>query len=83
MSRSVPWDAIPTPTADLSVLRVAGTTGVAIFWGRDAGAQCLLIIELDGDHTAQFRRDVVFLHGILQKHARCSLLTPEYRRVGR
>lgn len=50
MSRSVPWDAIPTPAADLSVLRVAGTTGVAIFWGRDAGAQCLLIIELDGDH---------------------------------
>jgi hypothetical protein len=64
MSRSIPWDAITTPSADLSVLRVAGTTGVSIFWGRDAGAQCLLIIELDGDHTAQFRRDVVSLHGI-------------------
>lgn len=64
MRRSVPWNAIPTPVADLSVLRVAGTTGVPIFWGRDAGAQCLLIIELDGDHTAQFRRDVVSLHGI-------------------
>lgn len=64
MSRSVPWDAIPTPAVDLGVLRVAGTTGVPIFWGRDAGAQCLLIIELDGDHTAQFRRDVVSLHGI-------------------
>lgn len=64
MSRSVPWDAITIPSADLSVLRVAGTTGVSIFWGRDAGAQCLLIIELDGDHTAQFRRDVVSLHGI-------------------
>lgn len=64
MSRPVPWDAIPTPAADLSVLRVAGTTGVAIFWGRDALAQCLLIIELDGHHTVQFRRDVVSLHGI-------------------
>lgn len=64
MSRPVPWDAIPTPAADLSVLRVAGTTGVAIFWGRDAAAQCLLIIELDGEHTVQFRRDVVSLHGI-------------------
>lgn len=64
MSKSVPWEAIPTPAADFSVLRVAGTTGVPIFWGRDAGAQCLLIIELDGDHTAQFRRDVVSLHGI-------------------
>jgi hypothetical protein len=64
MSRSVPWDAIPTPAADLGVLRVAGTSGVPVFWGRDAGAQCLLIIELDGDHTGQFRRDVVSLHGI-------------------
>ena len=64
MSRPVPWDAIPTPATDLSVLRVAGTTGVAVFWGRDAAAHCLLIIELDGDHTVQFRRDVVFLHGI-------------------
>ena len=64
MSRPVPWDAIPTPAADLSVLRVAGTTGVAIFWGRDAAAQSLLIIELDGEHTVQFRRDVVSLHGI-------------------
>lgn len=64
MSRSVPWDAIPIPAADLSVLRIAGTTGVSIFWGRDTGGQCLLIIELDGDHTAQLRRDVVSLHGI-------------------
>lgn len=64
MNSPVPWDAIPTPAADLNVLRVAGTTGVAIFWGRDAGAQCLLIIELDGDHTVQFRRDLVSLHGI-------------------
>ena len=64
MSRPVPWDAIPTPAAELSVLRVAGTTGVAIFWGRDVAAHCLLIIELDGDHTVQYRRDLVSLHGI-------------------
>lgn len=64
MSRPLPWDAIPTPAADLSVLRVAGTIGPAVFWGRDAAAHCLLIIELEGDHTVQFRRDVVSLHGI-------------------
>ena len=64
MRRSVPWDAIPIPAADLSVLRVGGISGVPIFWGRAPGAQCLLIIELDGDHTGQFRRDVVSLHGI-------------------
>ena len=64
MSRPVPWDGIPTPTADFTVVRVAGTAGVPIYWGRDTGAQCLLIIELDGDHTAQFRQDTVTLHGI-------------------
>jgi hypothetical protein len=64
VSKPVPWDAIPTPAADLSVLRVAGTIGVAVFWGRDTKAQRLLVIELDGDHTALFRRDVVSLHGI-------------------
>ncbi|WP_298331361.1 PD-(D/E)XK motif protein [Asticcacaulis sp.] len=64
MSKPVPWDAIPTPTTDLSVLRVAGTTGVAVFWGRDNTGQCLLVIELAGDHTALFRREVVSLCGI-------------------
>lgn len=64
MSKPVPWDSIPTPSADFSVLRVAGTSGVPLYWGRDAVAQCLFVIELDGDHTAHFRRDKVPLHGI-------------------
>ena len=64
MSRSVPWDSIPTPAADFTVVRVAGTSGVSIYWGRDTGAQCLLIVELQGDHKAQFRRDTMALHGI-------------------
>lgn len=65
MSRSaVPWDNIPTPAADFTVVRVAGTIGVPIYWGRDTGAQCLLIVELLGDHAAHFRRDTVALHGI-------------------
>ncbi len=64
MTESVPWDSIPTPGADFTVVRVAGTTGVPIYWGRDAAAQCLLIVELEGDFTAQLRRDTVSLHGI-------------------
>lgn len=64
MSKLVPWDDIPTPAADFIVVRVAGTTGIPIYWGRDVAAQCLLIVELEGDFTAQFRRDTVLLHGI-------------------
>lgn len=64
MSRSVPWDSIPTPAANFTVVRVAEAGGIPIYWGRDTGAQCLLIVELQGDHAAQFRRDMVTLHGI-------------------
>ncbi|MEI7175988.1 MULTISPECIES: PD-(D/E)XK motif protein [Pectobacterium] len=64
MSRSVPWDSIPTPAADFTVVRVAEAGRIPIYWGRDTGAQCLLIVELQGDHAAQFRRDMVTLHGI-------------------
>lgn len=64
MSRPVPWNGIPTPAADFNVVRVAGTTGISIYWGRDVAAQCLLVVELEGDFTAQFRRDAVLLHGI-------------------
>lgn len=64
MSKSMPWDDIPIPATDLSVLRVAGTTGIPIYWGRDTGAQCLLIMELEGDHTPQFRHYTISLHGI-------------------
>lgn len=64
MNRPMPWEGIPAPAADFTVVRVPGTTGVPIYWGRDAAAQCLLIVELDGDFTAQLRRDTVSLHGI-------------------
>lgn len=64
MSKDTPWDEIPASTTDFSVLRVAGTTGVPIYWGRDTVAQCLLVVELEGDFTAHFRRDTVSLHGI-------------------
>lgn len=64
MNKSVPWDGIPAPAADFNVVRVAEATGVPIYWGRDTAAQCLLIVELEGDFTAQFRRDTVSLHGI-------------------
>ena len=64
MSSPVPWDGIPIPMSDLNVLRVVEASGVPIYWGRDTEGQCLLIVELEGDHTVQFRRDMVSLHGI-------------------
>lgn len=64
MSRTSPWDSVPTPAADYTVVRVANLKGVPIYWGRDTAAQCLLIVELTGDHTEQLRSESVTLNGI-------------------
>lgn len=63
-SRTSPWDSVPTPVADYTVVRVADLQGVPIYWGRDIASQCLLIVELTGDHTEQLRSEGVTLNGI-------------------
>jgi len=64
MNRSTPWEQIAEPSTDYNVKRVADTTGIPFYWGKDTTGQCLLIIELEGDHTYQYRRDVTHLNGI-------------------
>ena len=64
MSSETPWDDIGSPKADFNVRKVAGTDATPIFWGKNVQGNCLLIIELDGDHSTQFRNDVITLHGI-------------------
>lgn len=63
-SRPSPWDSVPTPVTDYTVVRVPDLRGVPIYWGRDTASQCLLIVELAGDHTDQLRSDSVTLNGI-------------------
>lgn len=64
MSRATPWDDIGSPTADYNVRRVAGSSSIPLFWGKDVDGDCLLIIELAGDHHSQFRKDGTSVHGI-------------------
>ena len=64
MSRNTPWDEIGNPNADYNVRKVAGISQIPIFWGKDVNGNSLLIIELEGDHGPQFRKDVTFAHGI-------------------
>ena len=63
-SRRTPWEQIAEPRTDYNVRRVADTTGIPFYWGKDTAGQCLFIIELEGDHTSQYRRDVTRLNGI-------------------
>lgn len=64
MPDSSPWDDIAVPGSDFNVRQVAGETAVPCFWGRDAGGACLFIVELQGDHAAQFRKNAVTVNGI-------------------
>lgn len=64
MPDSSPWDDIAVPGSDFNVRQVAGDTAVPCFWGRDAGGACLFIVELQGDHAAQYRKNAVTVNGI-------------------
>jgi hypothetical protein len=65
MMREVsPWDDIALPSKDLNVRQVAGEMAVPCFWGRDPSGACLFIIALDGDHSAQYRKNATTVNGI-------------------
>ncbi len=64
MSRPSPWADINVPDADFNVRQVPGPTTVPCFWGRDTTGACLFIVELEGDHTAPFRKSAVTVHGV-------------------
>lgn len=64
MSKSTPWDDIGNPSTDYTVRRVVGSGDIPIYWGKDVGGQCLLIVELEGDYGELFRKDSTNVHGI-------------------
>jgi Putative PD-(D/E)XK family member, (DUF4420) len=64
MPESSPWDDISLPSADFNVRQIPGRTAVPCFWGRDTQGACLFIVELQGDHTVQYRKDAVTVNGI-------------------
>lgn len=58
------WDAIAVPRSDFNVRRVDCNAAVPVYWGRDTDGGCLFIIELEGDHTTEYRRNAVAAKGI-------------------
>lgn len=64
MSETSPWDEIAVPSVDFNVRQIHGEMPVPCFWGRDAAGSCMFIIELDGDHIEQFRKNLVAVQGI-------------------
>lgn len=64
MPETTPWDDIGVPASDFNVRRVAGDTAVPCYWGRDAQGSILFIMELAGDHSMQYRKNVTKVNGI-------------------
>jgi len=62
--RTMPWDEIQTPGNDYNVRLAAGSGTLPVYWGKDNKGNCLYIIELTGDHSAQFNRDTTPVHGV-------------------
>src|SRR5438105_891897 len=64
MSRAFPWEQIATPIVDYNVRLTSRDKAVPTYWGKDALGQWLTIVELTGDHFAEFRCEPVIVHGI-------------------
>jgi hypothetical protein len=64
MPEPSPWDDIAVPGVDFNVRQVPAETTVPCFWGRDVSGACLFIVELQGDHLNQYRKNAVTVHGI-------------------
>lgn len=63
-NRVMPWDEIQLPDAEYNVRLITGAGSIPLYWGKDTAGHCLFIIELQGDHTEQFRKDSTSVHGI-------------------
>jgi hypothetical protein len=64
MSKPLPWDQIATPMTDYNVRLAARDMTVPVFWGKDVRGQWLTIIELVGDHSTEFNRTPLTVHGM-------------------
>lgn len=64
MPKPSPWDDIGVPKVGYNVKLVPRTTVVPCYWGRDNTGACLFILELEGDHTSEFRKKTVRVNGI-------------------
>ena len=63
-NRKMPWDQIQIPEAEYNVRLIATNSSIPLYWGKDTAGHCLFIIELEGDHIDQFRKDITSVQGI-------------------
>lgn len=60
----MPWENIKRPNSDYTIRRISDTGLIKSNWGKDVHGHCLLIIELEGDHTELYQKNDTKVHGI-------------------
>ncbi|MCY4228573.1 MAG: PD-(D/E)XK motif protein [Gammaproteobacteria bacterium] len=59
-----PWDEMKKPDRDYTVRYATPPGDVSLCWGKDEQGLCLFIVQLEGDHTDQFRKNITNVSGI-------------------
>ena len=63
-TKQSPWQQIGEPNTDYNVRRVTEAAGIPLYWGKDSSGHYLFVVQLEGDHANQFRKDGTSVHGI-------------------
>lgn len=64
MNDKLPWADIKLPDKDLSVRAVKGSHYLPLYWGKDSSGYCIFLMELEGDHSESYQKNVVSVKGI-------------------
>ena len=64
MTKKSPWEEIRAPDNDLNVRKVKESSSLPLYWGKDCWGLCVFVVELSGDHSEIYRKNVVSVHGI-------------------
>jgi hypothetical protein len=63
-SSKAPWDEMKTPDSDYTVRYVTAPGDVTLCWGKDVQGRCLFMVQFEGDHAEQYRKNATTVNGI-------------------
>lgn len=64
MNKKLPWDEIKLPQRDLAVRVIKGAHRLPLYWGKDSFGHCIFVLELEGDHSESYLKNIVSVKGI-------------------
>lgn len=62
--KQLPWDAIKTPSDDISVRQIETGGILPLYWGKDVLGRCIYMVEFSSDVTELYNQKIFSIHGI-------------------